>query len=62
MNQFIEVEDEHFKKMLVNVNAIAMVFDKEIIKSEIYLVGNSKPFLCRKNYREVKELIAKVGV
>lgn len=61
MNRFIEVEDERSKKMLVNVDAISMVTEKESIRSEIYLSGIDKPFSCRHSYREVKSLIDKVG-
>lgn len=61
MTKYIEVEDEHFKKMLMNIEAITMVFEKDILRSEIYLQGIDKPFVVRKTYREVKSLIESAG-
>lgn len=59
MSKFIEVENDHFQKMIFNVDAIAMVSQRETIKSYIYIVGKETPFSVRQSYREVKSLIEK---
>lgn len=59
MSKFIEVENDRFQKMVFNVDAIAMVSERETIKSYIYIVGKEAPFSVRQSYREVKSLIEK---
>ena len=60
MNQFIEIEDRHFNKILVNVNRIVSVSEKGSIYSEIRIEGIAEPFDCKYSYREIKKLLGKV--
>lgn len=58
-NKFIEVEDTHFKKMIIRIDSISVIHEVEISKTEIYCIGIEKPFISRHSYREIKSLLDK---
>lgn len=59
MIKFIEIEDEHFNKMIINPEHIIRICDtRSGVRCQIELIGISTPITTKMSYREIKSLLS----